>query len=102
MTKKRCRHCRRLFIVSPRNPDQKFCSSHDCQKSNSDFEKCKANSGYLISRQLSRLEFLNQWLNILSNISVSFGQGPNIALEFKGEPNIDFIVRHQCLSTALR
>jgi hypothetical protein len=32
MTKKRCRHCHRLFIVSPRNPDQKFCSSNDCQK----------------------------------------------------------------------
>ena len=32
MTKRRCRHCRRLFIVSPRNPDQKYCSSHDCQK----------------------------------------------------------------------
>ena len=32
MTKKRCRHCRRLFIVSPRNSDQKYCSSSECQK----------------------------------------------------------------------
>ena len=32
MTKRRCRHCRRLFIVSPRNPDQAYCSSLKCQK----------------------------------------------------------------------
>ena len=30
--KKHCRHCHRLFLVFPRNPDQKYCSSPECQK----------------------------------------------------------------------
>ncbi len=32
MPKKRCRHCRCLFTLSARNPDQKYCSHPDCQR----------------------------------------------------------------------
>jgi len=32
MPKKRCRHCRCLFMLSARNPNQMYCSHPDCQR----------------------------------------------------------------------
>ena len=32
MSRKRCKFCRCLFILTARNPEQKYCSRADCQK----------------------------------------------------------------------
>ncbi len=32
MSRKRCKFCRCLFILTARNPEQKYCSKVDCQK----------------------------------------------------------------------
>jgi|JTFO01.1.fsa_nt_gb hypothetical protein len=49
MAKKRCRHCRCLFTLSARNPDQKYCSHPDCQRARKrewQRQKIKDDAGY--------------------------------------------------------
>lgn len=57
MTRKRCRHCRRLFTVCPRNPDQKYCSASQCQKARKQKwqrKKIRKDPAYRLNQQDAR------------------------------------------------